>query len=71
MTNNCTHNSPGIYIMTCAPCVARLLKSLHSDGYKRSLSALIERDKGPEFIQQVRAEYKALRDEIEQIKNAT
>ena len=58
-------------MMNCAPCVARLLLSLHNDGYKRAMSALIERDKGAEFIQQVRAEYKALRDEIEQIKNAT
>ena len=48
-------------MMNCVPCVAALLLSLHSDGYKRSLSALIERDHGEEFIQQVRAEYKALK----------
>ena len=47
--------------MNCVPCVAALLRSLHSDGYKRSLSALIERDQGEEFIHVVRAEYKQIK----------
>lgn len=58
----CTHNNQGgHYMMNCVPCVAALLRSLHSDGYKRSLSALIERDQGEEFIHVVRAEYKQIK----------